>query len=439
MAEARSTSRSAMKTAIRTLNALPVCHSLRGMTAPGNCHLVGGGLRDAVLGVPPCDIDVVISGRGRAISQALADEYATRMIELGGDRFAAFRLAVGDLQIDIWDRRDSTLTSDLLRRDLTIHSFALDIHDGTLADPFSGLEDLAQGTLRMTSPDSFANDPLRILRLCRFAAQLPDFQIEPHTLEQATRSTSELTNIASERIRSEIETTLRQPRADIAALLWIRLGVFPDALLGEVSDLQHRQQLVSDVTKAFTVLDQTAGKVPARTDLLIAHIAVLLRLLGLSLGREDTEIADHLWSQGYLTKSVFRRVSRILGSTPPPGDAPGQRWFLHSMGDDWSAAVCLVAGIHAIEVGSNSDLSGMPLEITPLVEQATKHGAEIFDPPRLVTGRDLQLELNLAAGPELGRILATIRRRQIEGGVATREQALELARQLVSDWPLSSD
>ena len=136
MVETRSRLQPALRTAFAALNAHPVCRSLRGMTSPGTCHLVGGGLRDAVLGIPPRDLDVVVSGSGQAISQALADEYNTRVIELGGDRFAAFRLVAGDLQIDIWDRGDSTLTSDLLRRDLTIHSFAMEIHDGTLADPF---------------------------------------------------------------------------------------------------------------------------------------------------------------------------------------------------------------------------------------------------------------------------------------------------------------
>lgn len=434
MVETPGSSQPAMRTAIGALNAHPVCRSLRGMTSPGTCHLVGGGLRDAALGVPPSDLDVVVSDRGQAISQALADEYNTRVIELGGDRFAAFRLVASDLQIDIWDRGDSTLTSDLLRRDLTIHSFALDIHDGTLADPFGGLDDLAGGTLRMTSPDSFSEDPLRIMRLSRFAAQLPDFQIEPHTLEQAAQSTSELTHIATERTRSEIELTLRLRRFHVAVLLWLQFGVLPDALLGETSDSQQRQQMESDLARAFMALNRTAGVIPARTDLVIARTALLLRFLGAKVGREDLEIGDHLCSRGYLSKSLFRRVSRILGSTPP-ADVPGQRWFLHSMGDAWSAAACLEAGTHAIEVGGNPDLDDLPLAIANLVERATQHGAEIFDPPRLVTGRDLQLELNLAAGPELGRILNTIRRRQIEGGITTREQALELAGRLVSDWP----
>lgn len=433
MVETDADSRTTTAITFEALRGLSVCRSLRKLTAKGTCHLVGGVLRDTVLGNPPYDIDVVVSGRGRAVAQALADEYATRMIELGGDRFAAFRVIAGDSRVDLWDRGDEPLDSDLQRRDLTIHSFALDLHTGSITDPYGGLDDLARRKLRMTTPDSFTGDPLRVLRLCRFASQLPGFQIDPPTLLRGAQSTADLSHIASERIRSEIESTLRQPRAFIAIRLWIRLGVLPDTLLGRAISTHQRQQLEPDLARAFSALELTKAAMPIAANMPVARAALLLRVLEVSLDQGGTETADNLSRLGYLTKRKLRQVSRLLGTPPPPSDAPEQRWYLHSMGDLWAAAVCLCAGSRALEAGAESELLALPSEIASLVDLAVNCADEIFDPPKLVTGRDLQSELGLEPGPGLGRILAAIRRQQIEGRVVTHQQALDLANRLVTD------
>lgn len=435
MVEKGTHSQSITAVAFEDLNELPVCRSLRKLTAPDSCHLVGGALRDCVLGTPSRDIDVVVSGRGQALAEALAEEYAARMIELGGDRFAAFRVMTGDSQVDIWDRGDNSLDSDLRRRDLTIHAFALDLHTGSITDPYGGLDDLVLRRLRMTTSDSFASDPLRVLRLCRFATQFPDFHLDPPTLQRAAQSTSDLTQVAAERIRAEIEATLSQPRADIAAQLWIEIGVLPDTLLGRVPSTEQRRQLISDSARTLAALEQSATAIPATTSMLIARAALLLRILESTLNVESTELADHLLRLGYLTKKRLREVSRILDAPPPPTEAPAQRWYLHSLGDLWVAAVCLAVGTQALRVSDESELEAPPGEIAALVDLAVDSADEIFDPPKLLTGRDLQSELGLEPGPELGRILAALRRQQIEGGLVTTQQALDLARRLITDWP----
>ncbi len=85
----------------------------------------------------------------------------------------------------------------------------------------------------------------------------------------------------------------------------------------------------------------------------------------------------------------------------------------------------------AIDMIPDRELSGT--ELRALIDLATNNASEIFDPPPLVTGRDLQRELGLASGPRLGQILAEIRRLQIEGTVTTRRQALGLASELTLD------
>ncbi len=418
--------------ALRGRTDLQILSELTGSQA---CHLVGGALRDAVVGVRARDLDVVVSGRGRALAQALAEANSTRVIELGGERFSSYRVLTSESQIDLWDRGTDSLVNDLQRRDLTIHSFAMEVHDGSIVDPFGGLGDLAQRTLRMTTADSFSGDPLRVLRLCRFATHLRDFQIDPATLSQAAVAAPELNRVASERIRTEIESSLSHPRAATAVKLWSTLGILPDALLGYTTRADLRQQVVADLGTAFAAFDRATQSLAATEGLLAARVALTLRVIGARVGMATDKLGDALLQRGYLTKDLYGWASRIASTPLPPAGNSEQRWYLHSMGRLWATSLAVLEGMHALQVPTRQASESFASQIERLVELVTREGEAIFDPPRLVTGRDLQSELGLESGPELGRILAEIRRRQIEGKLGSRQQALELAKKLITDSP----
>src|SRR5829696_7556284 len=167
-------------------------------------HLVGGVLRDRALGLPVHDFNAVVSGRGREISERLAEILPARLVLLGGKEFAAYRLVGEDVVVDIWDRAGTTLYQDLARRDFTINSFAFDLRTQEVSDPFNGLGDLGRKVLRATTPESFTGDPLRVLRLPRLLLRLPGFTVEPDTVGLAKRSSLGLAGIASERVREEL-------------------------------------------------------------------------------------------------------------------------------------------------------------------------------------------------------------------------------------------
>ena len=139
------------------------------------CHLVGGTIRDALLGRRSRDLDAVAERHGRAIAVRLANRLSARLVELGGDRFAAYRLVLDELVIDLWDRQGAPLGADLERRDFTVNSMALDVVTGELSDPLGGLADLEARLLRATTRESFTLDPLRVLRLPRLLTQLEGF------------------------------------------------------------------------------------------------------------------------------------------------------------------------------------------------------------------------------------------------------------------------
>jgi tRNA nucleotidyltransferase/poly(A) polymerase len=401
----------------------PLIGQLGRILGSRECHLVGGALRDLALGQHPRDLDLVVAGDGDTVAAELAELWGCRSIRLGPERFAAYRVARADLPVDIWDRRHASLDDDLARRDFTIHSFAVDLHNHHLYDPFAGLRDLANGLLRMTTTRSFVEDPLRILRLFRFVAQLEGFGITPDTLESARDSLDDLSVVATERIRAEIEWTLETSGAHRAFDLWIDLGLIPDRLLGLPMSGPDRQEVRGLAADGFSALEKVTHALPAAEDLSVARLGLLLLELSRVNGVDPGSMAATLQDRGYLTKRRAQTITHLLDLEPLPVSVAKQRWFLHRAGDMWPSAVGLAAArTHA----SHDELQRIAV-LTNLVELASDRPGEIFHPPPLVDGRVLQERLSLTPGAKLGRILAAIRRRQIEGTITTAAEALAFA------------
>lgn len=401
----------------------PVCQEIRRILERRPVHIVGGALRDLALGREFRDLDLVIAAGGAAVAEMLAASFGARAIKVGGHRFAAYRVMTQDLPIDIWDRGALSLGADLRRRDFTIHSFALDLHTGALRDPFSGLDDLKNGELRMTSADSFADDPLRILRLCRFASQLVDFHIDPATLDQARESVPDLAGIAKERIRNELEQSLSHSGAATAAQLWIELQVLPEALLQSPLDPPSRQRLLGKLAMAWQALEATAPDLPVDSDLTSARLTLLLCQLGESIDLEINVAIEMLRRQGLVTRARAQQISKLLEAGCLPDSEAQQRWYLHWTGELWPAALSLSAALGI----DRTDHAKESVRIRRAIDLASQRPQEIFNPPPLISGEDLQRRLAIQPGPDMGRLLATIRRRQIEGSITSRAEALAAA------------
>ena len=404
----------------------PVCQELRRTLGQRPCHLVGGALRDTALGRPFRDLDAVVAGGGAEVADGLAARLGCRSIKVGGHRFAAYRVTRQGFPIDIWDRGTVSLEADLRRRDFTIHSFALDLHSGALRDPFSGLQDLLLGKLRMTSAEAFADDPLRVMRLCRFASQLVDFHTDPATRARARDSAADLVGVAKERIRTEIEETLAQTGAAIAAELWIDLRVFPEALLHYSLEPPARHSLAVELLRSWRVLERTAADLPLASDLTSARTALLLLQLNAVASLDSASALETLRQRNLVTKARSQQVFRLLEAARLPAGESQQRWYLHRLGDLWPAAVSLSDAL----VDQETDVEHRSARIAQVIALATQKSHEIFDPPGLISGEDLQRHLAIEPGPALGRLLGLVRRRQIEGTITTRAGALAAAARL---------
>ncbi|MBL8309377.1 MAG: multifunctional CCA addition/repair protein [Burkholderiales bacterium] len=182
-------------------------------------YLVGGSVRDQLLGLPASDRDYVVVGATpeqmlAAGFQPVGKDFPVFLHPRTKEEYALARTerksGRGYTGFAFHTTPDVTLADDLLRRDLTINAMAMDEH-GTLVDPHGGARDIAAKTLRHVS-EAFAEDPLRVLRLARFAARFTDFQVAPETMALCRQlvDDGEIGELVAERVWQEVSRGLME-------------------------------------------------------------------------------------------------------------------------------------------------------------------------------------------------------------------------------------
>jgi poly(A) polymerase len=270
-------------------------------------HLVGGSVRDALLAArtgsaPAGDLDVTTSARPEQVLELLRGwagstwntgiEFGTVGVEVDG-----VRVEITTFRADRYDRQSRnpevawghSLVDDLARRDFTVNAMAVSLGpDRTVTDPFGGLGDLLAGRLRTpgAAVDSFADDPLRMLRAVRFVAQLGLTPV-PEVVEAMTSLATELGRITPERVQVELSKTVLQDAPRAALELFVSTGL-ADVVLPELSALrmeidEHHQH--KDVyAHSLTVLDQAIALEKADPEApspdLVLRLAALLHDVG---------------------------------------------------------------------------------------------------------------------------------------------------------------
>ena len=194
--------------------------------------VIGGFVRDLILGRPCKDIDVVTEGSGIKLAKAAAKELGVKQVSVFKN-FGTAMFRCGDLEVEFVGARkesyskgsrkpiveDGTLEDDQNRRDFTINAMALSLNKsnyGELVDPFNGLRDLDLGIIRTPlDPDvTYSDDPLRMMRAIRFATQL-DFAIENESLNAIKRNAERLDIISMERVHTELNKIILADKPSI--------------------------------------------------------------------------------------------------------------------------------------------------------------------------------------------------------------------------------
>lgn len=181
----------------------------------GRMFLVGGAVRDQLLGKAPKDHDFVLTGvrlEDVDLPKIAGKDFPVFLVEVDGQVVEVAmartekKVAQGYHGFEFHTDPSITIEQDLRRRDLTINAMAIDVVTGGLIDPFGGQKDLQNRTLRHTS-EAFAEDPLRVYRVARFAAQL-GFRVAPETRDLMLQLKPELVTLTPERVFQEFQKAL---------------------------------------------------------------------------------------------------------------------------------------------------------------------------------------------------------------------------------------
>ena len=238
----------------------------RGVAA----YLVGGSVRDALLGRDAADMDIAVDGDAASVGGALADALGGRYLRLSQD-WQVSRIILpsgsGPAHIDL-TAIESDIERDMRRRDFTINAMALPLQRAGqadcrdfLIDPRGGLRDLRRGVVRMTSAAALEEDAVRPLRGARFVAQL-GFALDDDTAAAMRRQAARVTDAAPERARDEFMKMLQAPNPRNGLRLMDDLGLLC-ALMPELADAKGVEQPKEHYYDVFNHLVESVGWVDA--------------------------------------------------------------------------------------------------------------------------------------------------------------------------------
>jgi tRNA nucleotidyltransferase/poly(A) polymerase len=299
-------SRSKEQAEIRFIPIMPVNSSILDsvrllLPADVPVFLVGGAVRDAVLGRSTHDLDFATL-QGIKLARKVADGLSAAFFPLD-ENFDTARVILQspdgsrDL-LDFAGYRGASLEADLRGRDFTINAVAMDIHSGELIDPLGGIKDLREKRIRVCSPTSLSDDPIRILRAVRLAALL-GFTIDPDTRNLMKSAVTLLPKISPERQRDELFKILEGPRPDASIRALDMLGVFPYLLpeLPELKGVEQSAPHVHDVwihtLAVLRHLEEILSALAPKYDESRANADVMTGLLVIQLGRYREQIGQH--------------------------------------------------------------------------------------------------------------------------------------------------
>ncbi|MCC7439940.1 MAG: CCA tRNA nucleotidyltransferase, partial [Armatimonadetes bacterium] len=239
----------------------PVLRQLSAIAERHNkdIYLVGGYVRDLLLGNPGHDIDITIEGSGVEFAELVAKELRVKPIIF--ERFGTAMVMIGETQIEFVGTRkeeylpdsrkpivtEGTLLDDLRRRDFTVNAMAIRVNGsatGEIIDEFDGLGDLQRKLLRtpLDPAITYSDDPLRMMRAARFAAQL-QFQLDPDSYDAIGQMRERIGIVSQERITAEFLKLLQADQPSIGLAILLKTGllelVFPEVHRLEGVDLMN--------------------------------------------------------------------------------------------------------------------------------------------------------------------------------------------------------
>ena len=423
-------------------------------------YLVGGAVRDGILGIPTSDFDFTTNALpDESIELLNRNGYKTTEV---GKAFGTIELRIDNNSIHITTYREDTyettsrnpsvevvsdLDLDLSRRDFTINAIAFSLQENTIIDPYGGIKDLSNGTIK--TPDnpliSFSDDPLRMLRLCRFVSS-HGFTPDDETYNAMKNNVQRIKIVSKERVRDEFSKLLvgKNPSNGIRVLVESGLSMHTipeiDALKIEVDPNHHHKD----------VYEHTLQVVEGVTPSLVSRLGALFhdiakpKTKGIENGK--VHFRHHEVVGAKMTKKILKELKydkktindvallvelHLRPHTFKMGwtDSAVRRYIvdsgnvLNELNNLVRADVTTKNKYKAKEIYENLD--EMERRIQEVLE---KEEMSRLRPP--ITGNEIMEIFNIKPGPKVGLIMKALYEQRINEGEVSKEKAIKLAKEI---------
>ena len=436
--------------------------------------LVGGAVRDALLGRPIHDIDLVTPADGLHVAQTIANELQAAYYPLDEERRTGRVQWLHDgqaLTIDIASIRGESLEEDLRNRDFTINAMASPLmHPSTLIDPLDGQGDLFDHkALRQCSDRSILDDPIRALRAVRMSVQFR-LRMLPETRDAAKDAASFLSDDSRqlrqpERCRDELFKLLATPSPPSSVRVLQTLGLLDALVPYPASDSQTQAKILATVSRVSQLVSIIRPRDDNSASNLTLGVAVMI------LDRYRQHLQEHIGQQTAVGRD--RSILLMLASlTPVESDAAlwAKRLRLSNREQKILSKISATNAVELNPIGitdreiflyfrtaGESGVEGLLLNLArylaeadfaldpvtwgqllenaagPILEGYFRRYLEVISPPALISGDDLQDKLAIKPGKALGNILQRLLEEQAAGSITTKKEALRFAERLLSE------
>ncbi len=400
--------------------------------------VVGGAVRDICLGRPVVDWDLATS----ASVSTLQDIFRDTSHFTPGHGTVAVVIDGHSYEITTFRGNAKTLESDLSKRDLTINAMALDPSTGEIFDPHNGRRDLQNRILRAVEnpEDRFREDPLRLFRAVRLAAQL-DFRIHQKTKEAISALAPSISTVAQERIRDELMKILlvKKPSRALNSLATLGLlKVFlPELLEGRLKrqNHYHRYTILKHI---FLTVDNVDPTPLLRLTALFHDIAkprIRFKEGGIwrfhAHEKASAVLAEEIMKRLKFSNQMIQKVTHliknhIIGYKPQWSDAAVRR-LINRVGADAMVDFLTFRKADILAHGKQTGNQNLLTELERRIQAQIASSPPIHVSDLAIDGNAVMMLTGLSPGPAVGKILAELAEKVIEDPHLNRRESLEMA------------
>jgi poly(A) polymerase len=445
----------------------PILSKLSGLAKEKNIplFLVGGYLRDLLLGTPGKDYDFALPKDASLFIETIEEAFRLHFFKVGKEEMntITYRIIKEDMSIDLTFLQGETIEEDLRRRDFTINAIAFSLQEESFHFVGGSLEDIGKKVIRTVSNHSIDQDPLRMLRAIRYLCTLDGFVMDKELREEISLKKEKVLSLPGERIKTELDHILLSPRPAIGMKSLhesnLLLTLFPELKglenLGQnehhhLDVLFHTLLMTEKISWAFEWVAQNHQEIfLTQEDRLSVYYAALFH----DIGKQDTYTEDEkgrvhfYYHESFSVQAAERIMERLRFSTLMKNKIlhliknhmrilnlswetkeTALKRLVHQVGDETPLLV-----LHTLS-DKEASRGVLSIQIDEVVENHCLRILKLFNekdvvhPPSFITGHDV-MALGYSSGPRVGEILNFIRQKQVEGEIKNREEALRVLRE----------